>query len=380
MTLIFENTSHRPVTHAFIVGCGRYPHLETNHTANRRAPVAGALAIARLLLNDRERLIAPLGSVEMLLSDPVVDGHIDIGNSLGDLLNTVVEPADEQHFRDRGDEWLNRIRPGDAVIFYFSGHGIADRQGGAVGLLEDVHSKPRRPWAQSFSANHLIQALQTLSPESVWFFFDACQEIVTEFASRIWEVKNIDLKEVSLSDLTGDVCEPLAIAGARVGDMAWAPTGNQPPFFTQVLLKGLSGCCVERTNTYGWAVTGKMLLFGLRQLGETMFDTVVVKPQSIFPYSEIKTLLTIDQPFMHVVVRSQPEAHLTQMAIMQIKHGDLELSSSTATEYVWRIDVALEERDLTIECVSQDGATPLAAQSFRQQAPGHLITLIPVGV
>jgi hypothetical protein len=381
LTLLYEAQIDGPVTHAFIMGCGRYPYLQANHAADRRAPVAGAIALAKMLLDDRDRLVAPLGSLEMLLSDPNVnDGSVDIGNVLGgDVVTTVVEAADEQHFRDRGDDWLGRIRPGDAVVFYFSGHGIADRQGGAVGLLEDIKSKTNRPWAQSFSASNLSQALQTLHPASAWVFFDGCQEIVAEFADRLWEVKNIDLKEVSLADITGDVCEPLAIAGSRTGHLAWAPADFEPPFFTQVLIKGLSGCCVERTQSHGWAVTGRMLLFGLRQLGETMFDHIIVKPQPILPYSEMHSLMTVEQPFMHLAVRSIPEVHLTQMASVQLKHQDLEIMSSVAAEFVWRVDVNLEDRDLTVECVCQQGAAPLVSQTFRQQAPSFLVTLRPAG-
>lgn len=380
MTLLLDRQIEGPVTHAFIVGCGRYPHLGADHSADRRAPVAGALALAKLLLDHQDNLVAPLGTLEMLLSDPAVDaGPADIGDKLQNMLVTIVDPADEQHFRDRGEAWLNRIQPGDTVIFYFSGHGIADRQGGAVGLLEDVRSKTNRPWAQSFAANNLIHALQTLSAESVWVFFDGCQEIVAEYANRLWEVKNIDLKEVTLADVTADSCEPLAIAGARVGHLAWAPIGDEPPFFTQVLLKGLSGCCVQKTQAHGWAVTGQSLLFGLAEVAETILDGIVVKPQSIFPYSERKALMMVQDPFTPLAVRSDPEVYLSQAATIRVMHGATELHSSAVAQYVWRVDVALEERELTVEYVSQQGAISLPSQTFRQQPPGHIITLVPAG-
>ena len=162
MTLIFKRESATPVTHAFVVGCGRYPHLRADHLADRKAPVAGALAFAKMLLESRDKLVAPLGSLELLLSDPAVAaGIVDISGKLGAVLTDLIEPADERHFRDRGEQWLDGIRQGDAVIFYFSGHGIADQHGGAVGLLEDIGSKQMRPWSQSFNAYNLLMALQT---------------------------------------------------------------------------------------------------------------------------------------------------------------------------------------------------------------------------
>ncbi len=184
-----------------------------------------------MLLAQRQQLLAPLGSIEMLLSDPSVNAaSIDISTRLADVCETRVDAADEVHFRESGERWLQRVRPHDVAIFYFSGHGITDRVGGAVGLLEDIRSLRNRPWAQSFGIASLAIALRTLSAQSAWIFFDACQEIVAEFADRISDVKNIELKEVTLRDLTSGSCEPLALAGAAMGRLAWAPGGCEPPF------------------------------------------------------------------------------------------------------------------------------------------------------
>jgi hypothetical protein len=319
VTLVFERMVDGPATHAFIVGCGRYPHLGVDHSADRRAPAAGALALAEMLLSNRDKLVAPLGTIEMLLSDPATDaGATDIGQRLPDVHETNVEAADEMHFRESGEAWVNRVRPGDSVVFYFSGHGITDRTGGAVGLLEDIKSRRNRPWVQSFGITNLVLALRTLSADGAWVFFDACQEVAAEFADRLWDVKNIDLKEVTLEDLTTGDCETLALAGARVGGIAWAPDGYEPPFFTQVLL-------------------------------------------------------AVDRPFTPVAVRSSPEMHLK----MATTDGSTLLFSSTESQFVWRVDVDLEERDLTVECDTPIGAASLVSQTFRQNPPGHNITLVP---
>jgi hypothetical protein len=378
VTLVYQRSIAGPATHAFVVGCGRYPHLGSLRSADRKAPVTGALAMAGMLIAQRDKLAAPLGTVELLLSDPGIDGAADVGQRLPEAIETRVDPADELHFRASGERWLDRIRPGDVVVFYFSGHGITDRVGAAVGLLEDVGSLRFRPWAQTFDVTKLAMALRTISAESAWVFFDACQEVVAEFSDRLWEVKNIELKEVTLRDVTGATCEPLALAASATGQVAWAPDAYEPPFFTQVLLKGLSGCCVERTREQGWAVTGVTLAYDLGEIARTITDRVTVKPQSLIGHSERKILLAVERPFTPVKVRSSPEMHLKLAAAVRLLHGSSVVCSGTAPDFEWIVDVELEERELTVQCETKQGAPMLASQTFRQQPPAHNITLEPL--
>jgi len=58
-------------------------------------------------------------------------------------------------------------------------------------------------------------------------------------------------------------------------------------------------------------------------------------------------------------------------------HGSTLLFSSTESQFVWRVDVGLEERDLTVECDTPIGAASLVSRTFRQNPPGHNITLVP---
>lgn len=378
MTLIYQRDVDGPATHAFVVGCGRYPGLDAAGGADRKAPIAGALAVADMLIAERDKLAARLGSIEMLLSDPAATGTTtDIGQRLTGTIATQVEPADEKHFRDSGEKWLNRMKPGDIIIFYFSGHGITDRVGGAVGLLGDVGTSKHRAWAQTFSVTKLAVALRTMSAESAWVFFDACQDLAADFGERLWDVNNIELKEVTLRDVVEAGCDALVLAGAATGRVAWAPDKYEPPFFTQVLLKGLSGCCVERTRAHGWAVTGVTLLYDLIEVGRSVIDGVAVQAQSLAPHSERKVLLAIDRPFTPVTVRSNPEAHLQPAAAVRLMHGSNTISSGTAIGFVWRADVDFVERELTVYCDTGEGASVLTPQTFRQQLPAHNITLVP---
>lgn len=378
MTLVFERPVAGAATHCMIVGCGRYPHLREDRSADRPAPVAGALALAKMMMDRRDKLVAPLATIEMLLSDPATEsGDAELGDRLPGSQAPCVGAADAAHFAASGEAWLDRVRPGDVVVFYFSGHGIADRVGGAVGLLEDIKSSRRRPWAASLAITKLILALKSLPADSAWVFFDACQEIAAEYADCLGSPSDIDLMEVTLDDLVNGACETFALAGAPIGHLAFAPKGYEPPLFTQVLLKGLSGCCVEQTKEHGWAVTGMTLQFDLIELAKMMIDKVAIKPRTIEPQSERKALLLVDEPFTPVTVRSLPEIHLKTSTAVRVMHGETVLAHSADPQFVFRTDVGFEERDLTVECDTSQGVVALVPQTFRQRPPGHNIVLVP---
>lgn len=339
--------------------------------------MAGAVALVKRLVASADSLIAPLSSVEMLISDPAdLGGPASIFEHWPQAESAAVDQADADHFQAAGDSWLGRVRPGDSVIFYFSGHGVVDRVGSAVGLLEDVKAARNRPWEATFNVLPLAQALGTVGAESAWVFFDACQEISGTLPHTIWNSNGIILKELSLEDLANESCEPLVIAGSRLGQMAWAPDDYIPPYFTQVLLKGLSGCCVEKTRAHGWAVTGQTLLFKLRELSSVLIEAVEVRPQSLMRYSEGKAFARIAEPFTPVAVCSDPEMAMRMATAIRIMDGDEIMHSTTEAHFVWRVDVPIVDRELTVECSVAAGAAKLASQRFRPEPPSHKIVLI----
>ncbi|WP_439605063.1 hypothetical protein, partial [Shinella sp.] len=262
------------------------------------------------------------------------------------------------------------------VVFYFSGHGVVDRTGTAVGLLEDVKSQARRPWEATFGVQPLAQALGTIGAQSAWIFFDACQEISESISPDALNSSGIILKELTLEGLASESCEPLAIAGSKLGDMAYAPNDYRPPFFTQVLLKGLSGCCVTRTQAHGWAVTGEALLFNLKKLAAGLIENVEVKPQSLLRYSDEGVLSRAPAPFTSLKVRSLPESALKAAKSVRICLDDGKVIHSTQDPpYVWTVDVPLIEGNLLVDCVVAAGDAGLESHTFRPEPPIHHIVL-----
>lgn len=375
MTLVFSRSDPGPVTHVFLVGCGYYPFLGNAGSADRLAPSAGAVAMARFLLAAKDQLIAPLGSIELLVSDPDEGVFAQYLNEQLPEVTVAVERANAQNFKQAADAFQDRVRPGDVVLFYFSGHGVVNQHGDAVGLLEDVGSVPRRPWEQSFDMTPAITALRTLGAESVWVFFDACQEIAWEFQSKIWSVSNIVFGDVELSQLAEASCDAVAVAGARLGEYAHAPNDRLPPYFTQALLKGMSGCCVEPTRLHGWAVTGKMLLFALSDIADVLIDAVKVKPAALAKFTDRKSLLRVEQPFCTIAVRSRPAAYLQNATRLSVSANGAVLSETLTPGSTWRVDINLGPASVVIGCVHPPESVSLASQTLTLMPPSLNVML-----
>ena len=81
MTLVLQRPQAGPQTHAFLMGVGAYPHLlnadpqlPLDLKALDQLPSAprSAIAVGRWLSESYRNPVAPLGSVELLLSDPTL--------------------------------------------------------------------------------------------------------------------------------------------------------------------------------------------------------------------------------------------------------------------------------------------------------------------
>lgn len=375
MTLIFSRNDPGPVTHIFLVGCGCYPFLGQAGSADRLAPSAGAIAMAKFLLGAKDKLVAPLGSIELIVSDPDEAAFAQYLREQLPEVTVEVERANAFNFKRAADAFQDRVRAGDVVIFYFSGHGVVNQHGDAVGLLEDVGSVPRRPWEQSFDMTPAITALRTLGAESVWVFFDACQEIASEFQSKIWGVRNIVFGDVELSQLAEASCDAVAVAGARVGEFAHAPNDRLPPYFTQALIKGMSGCCVEPTPHHGWAVTGKMLLFALSDIADVLIDDVRVKPAALAKFSDRKSLLRVDQPFCIVAVRSRPAAYLQTATRLSVSANGQVLSETLAPGAIWRVDINLGPASVVVGSTHAPETLSLVSKTVPLMPPSLAVIL-----
>lgn len=363
MTIVFdrgEDLPDTPVTHAFVIGCGRFP---ARVALNRKATVAGAREIMRflsaraddfLLAKQDSSMPAPVWTIECLLSDPnVAPGDDALGVDLGreapanatiSAAGDAVEKVTKAVVEKTGQAWLERIRPGDQAFFYMSSHGISDGSN-ALGLCEDVLTMKNRKWSQSLNITTLAKGLTTelVGAARGWVFFDACQEIVPSLLGRPTGLPGLHLIEFDVEQ-SAKASNSCAVAGSPVGGKAWAPTGDEPPFFTQALIEGLSNSCVEAVPNLGWAVTASRLMFDIPRVGDAALGRKGLQTATIGGFNQpLIGLLKIDEPMIPIALSTEVGPHMTSANVAVVCDdatiNDENFTPPPGLDFVWRFRV-----------------------------------------
>ncbi|OCK55065.1 hypothetical protein LMTR3_09875 [Bradyrhizobium sp. LMTR 3] len=160
----------------FIVGVGRYRHLLGGASPTPGAPPLGQLtsppisarALARWFTSPKfANAHAPLGSLEMLLSDST--GQIFDGVQVDDATSDKIQTA--------FDAWKQRCHadPGNIAFFYFCGHGL---QKDVVALLpEDFAASENNLWKHSIDFDKTYVGMVRCRAGTQFFVVDACREL-----------------------------------------------------------------------------------------------------------------------------------------------------------------------------------------------------------
>lgn len=381
MTVVFERGAppQEPVTHAFVVGCGRFPGKPA---LNRDATVAGARAIMKFIAAHADQFVTPLWTIECLISDPkVTEGPDTLGVELegptGAMIaeaGTVVDPVTLENAEATGDHWLDRIRPGDHAFVYVSSHGIADGVS-ALALCEDVLTTERRKWSQSINVSTLAVGLTTSLGRAArgWVFLDACQEIVPALLGAPTGVPGLNLIELD-AKTAGGATNTVGVVGSSMGGKAWAPTSAEPPFFTQALIEGFENSCVEPVPEIGWAVTAQRLIFDLPRVAEAALGRGGMETEPLTRFRKpLVGLLRVENPMIPVALSTEIEAHLAQAKIdVTCDDPNVEPKRKEAggEEMVWRFRVeANRKRSFTAEATFAAGIPEYKPAKFDSDPP-----------
>ncbi len=331
MTLVFErerSSSTKAVTHALIVGCGYFPHLPVPDGKNadyhhRLACPDSAREMVKFLVENRDRLLAPLSSVRCLITEANGDpGYVPKTHPQFDPRDDErVEKANTERLKHHGDGWIDACQPkegehqGDHMFFYACSHGIADRDETAFLLLEDIYKSSRAKWRNALNVGALASELPWCTRAGAcWIFMDACQEILPQVVSQIggvtgWKLVSTTIEELAIVNKK-DIKSAASLAASSFGTLASAPKAGGATFFTKALIEALGECCMELDDQGKWMTSAKEVIFGIEKLVKILFNQINVEYAPLSKFNEELFFLHVSDPKIPVVITTVPGVHI----------------------------------------------------------------------
>ena len=244
MTTVWDQTQpNQPHTHLFIVGVGAYRHLRGGSGPRATidlglkqltSPPISARAFAHWVLNKFNNPDAPLGTVEMLLSEAASAPF-----ELPDGRQIEIESATIKNIKTAFDRWYERCddNKNNISIFYFCGHGVMV-QGDRLLLAEDFGENKRRPFENMINFDNTFKGMANCKPSLQCYFVDACRQVPWE-GLEYQTVGGVALVAPKLRG-GGGYRDALILNASSPNDGAYARSNNISRF-TKALLQGLDG-------------------------------------------------------------------------------------------------------------------------------------------
>jgi hypothetical protein len=378
MTLLFQRaTGQGPVTHAFVVGVGAYPHMAPawggdpglGNVPELPSAADSAKMMCAWLLENCDQLAAPLASLEALISDPD-----DKALRFNWNPPTPIDAATSANVEIAGAAWFNRLRlrNGDVALFYCCGHGAAHGTGSIL-FLEDLNEDERNPWVH-LDVGELAEALRRAAGIKCAFMFsDTCSEYLPRLAgggplpARFYPPPRPDVQARDKVSLILAAPSPeLAFAGAVLDNLnnVVAKAGR----FTQVLLKALDGFAARETD-FGWAVLPDSLPYTLKQLRTVYFPhwdnnpqepPKLFEPSPAFSHNDVYPLTLPHNPVLPVVVWTNPEDRNQQFRLeisFDASPGTPPLAQRAAEQLgPWLVEIPAAQEDRFAIAIAADPA------------------------
>ena len=375
MTLVYKQDRTGPKTHALVIGCGRFSMFPSGEI-DRPATVAGARGIIAFLRDHAEDLVAPLGSIEVLLSDPAAKPGLDsLARGAADpRTDELVGAASYDKARLAGRDWLGRFEAGDHLLFYMSSHGVVDNALSAIAILEDFRSNPDAPFSDAIDVSQLGRGLSSKPAGAYWVFLDACQEI-TDLVNQPDGSGALMLLTPQIQKLANPNGTPcLCLAGSRFGGRAWAPNGNAPPFFTQALLDAMTRSGVTKVPKLGWVVTGQRLIYDLAKVADAALGILGLETEPLRSTARDPALVKLASPDIPVVVRTEVEAHLQGLELAALDAAGNRIAFKQKGSAEWRFRVPADGSRYRIEPAA-GGSPQYGGEVFDADPAAQIISL-----
>lgn len=269
MTLVFHRASDAPQTHAIVIGVGRFPYLngtsdklmkELRLVAGVTSPPNNAHAMAEWLVKAADRLVPPLGSIELLISE--TDGTVAQfprgPHSPATRENDDVDAATGDNVEAALEAWLARCESdaNNLAFFFGSSHGMQSQE--HILLLEDAGERANDQWRNMLSLNHLHRNLYKKAHKRSLLFADCCRNLLEAGITSLDNFSGRRIGEISVEDYAKARNEPdrfvYMLRATPPGVVAKA-TRDGLGYFTASLLKCLEGGAGQPKPHYGWCIS-----------------------------------------------------------------------------------------------------------------------------
>jgi Caspase domain len=262
MTLVLETAGHvaGSHTHVLIIGVGRYPHVSDGAgpvnfmlppLGQLKSPPVSARALADWFTGgEHHNPAAPLGSVELLLSDSAGQQYQPPDSATSYEIESATLPNIVRAFND----WEARCdtHAGNVAVFYFCGHGL--QRDVPLLLPEDFAQNRNNPWQTAIDFSKTYQGMGQCLAQTQYYVVDACRNYSTS------NLQDLDIGGVTLKRTNVTAHRPRTaptLFATASGLPAFGDTGGRSRL-TSALLECLRGVGAEKVSG-NWIVSTSSL-------------------------------------------------------------------------------------------------------------------------
>lgn len=310
MTIVFDDSSNDPGTHALLIGVGKYPFLYGGDQGEAArlphhmkmgqlsSPSHSVRAFANWLTDDQQGFLndeRPLRSLQLLCS-----GAAPISWGLPGQPEVDIARANMASVRQGIIDWKGRSsrNPENMAIFYFCGHGMQMSASESSLLMEDFGSDHADPMqhAIAFASMRLGLQAQCAAKHQV-HFIDACRTHPTDAFLDTYGADSAGQRVIAgaLSSAIRRRLSPVFFATGLLSAAYGQP--GQPSIFMQGMLKCFRGVG-SRENVDRYEVIPEAIGEGINKCVESLAFSKV--PQYCQPQEA-------GHPFTFHRIRGDPE-------------------------------------------------------------------------
>ncbi|MBB6600332.1 caspase family protein [Luteimonas sp. MC1825] len=261
MTVLIDDNSNEPGTHAIVIGVGDYPCLKGGSNPNPFAhhmnmgqlssPVKSVEQMTEWIRHQMDNNEKPLRSLGVLCSAP---DPLQMTQENGNVVN--IERASLANVENAIVAWKNRAdrHEGNIAMFYFCGHGLSFSDSEMSLLMEDFGSNEHSPMRHAVDLDKLKIGLgQHCKALNQIFFIDACRNTPTpDFLDQYGNSSSGEqIIAGGVARNTRDKIRAVFYA-TSLGAAAYGQKGRSS-LFTQGLLRAFKGSASRGVGN-GWEI------------------------------------------------------------------------------------------------------------------------------